>query len=226
MLTLAVLIVGTLSVFNNKKSEYINNTKLNIQKINTQSNMHVNYNKENIKSYNDIKNLKSGAGFDFKLPDYMIDGNKPVAYRIRKISDSCNAVQIAFDRKNNNKTSISIFMFKGEPKECIKGINKTRLNINSSVKLGINEETMKLDNIEGKNIALTTIDSQNKNMEHISKYFVWQDEEVYYAIEYCDIMNIEDVTIGDSISDDEVCKLANSFKKAEDIRNIDYTIIQ
>lgn len=115
-------------------------------------------------------------------------------------------------------------MFKGEPKECIKGINETRINKNSSFKFEINEEAMKLDNIEGKNITLTTIDSEDKNIEHINKYFVWQDEEVYYAIEYCDIVDTEDVTIGDSISNDEVCKLANSFKKAEDIRNIDYTI--
>lgn len=87
---------------------------------------------KNSKLYADIENVKLNAGFDFKVPDYVIDGNRPFGYHIRKISDSSNAVQIAFNNDERNNNKFSIFMFKGESGESLKKINESRNNTDNN----------------------------------------------------------------------------------------------
>ena len=184
---------------------------------------------EQIKSYSDINKIKKYAGFDFKVPDYVIDGNRPFGYHIRKISDSSNAVQIAFNNDERNNNKFSIFMFKGEAGESLKKINESRNNTDNNQDIQVNEQNMNINNIKGRCIELIISDIESNNSDgnlfdsECVKYFVWEDEGVSYAIEYSSIF-IGDRVMGASLSQEEIGKIAESLKQLNEIKNVDYTI--
>lgn len=226
VLSLVIVGAGTITVINNNKYKVENNkVNIEVQNVKAVSTKSMNiYDNEYVKSYYDLKSVESNVGFDFKLPDYIANESKPVIYHIRKISDTDNVVQIAFDNEGRRATSFSVFIFKGEPKESIKAINETRTNRDSNFKTEVQEKLMEFDKIQGKDIGVTTSNMKDSDEQYIDKYFVWQDAGIYYAIEYSDIVDYNGHIVGDSISNDEVEKMVKSFKNLEDIKNVDYMI--
>lgn len=187
---------------------------------------------EQIKSYSDINKIKKYAGFEFKLPEYIMAENKPSSYQLLKLSDTSNAVDIYFNGENYTKNNFSIIMSKDDPNDTLKKINELKGNIRSeeNAKCEFNEQEMTFGNVKGKDVTLT-ITTPERNVEQIKepesieidKYFVWKDNDVYYAINYNDSIK-EDNHEGNfnKVAQDELGKIVQSFKNIDDIKNVDY----
>lgn len=187
---------------------------------------------EQVKSYSDINKIKKYAGFEFKLPEYIMAENKPSVYQLLKLSDTSNAVVIYFDGENHTKNNFSIIMSKDDPNDTLKKINELKGNIRSeeNAKCESNEQEMTFGNVKGKDVTLT-ITTPERNVEQIkmpesieiNKYFVWEDNDVYYAINYNDSIKEENHEGSfNKVAQDELGKIVQSFKNIDDIKNVDY----
>ena len=126
--------------------------------------------------------------------------NKPMSYQLLKLSDTSNAVDIYFNGENYTKNNFSIIMSKDDPNDTLKKINELKGNIRSeeNAKCEFNEQEMTFGNVKGKDVTLT-IPTPERNVEQIKepesieidKYFVWKDNDVYYAINYNDSIKEE-----------------------------------
>ena len=187
---------------------------------------------EQVKSYSDINKIKKYAGFEFKLPEYIMAENKPMSYQLLKLSDTSNAVDIYFNGENYTKNNFSIIMSKDDPNDTLKKINELKGNIRSeeNAKCEFNEQEMTFGNVKGKDVTLT-ITTPERNVEQIKepesieidKYFVWKDNDVYYAINYNDSIKEENHEGNfNKVAQDELGKIVQSFKNIDDIKNVDY----
>ena len=187
---------------------------------------------EQVKSYSDINKIKKYAGFEFKLPEYIMAENKPMSYQLLKLSDTSNAVDIYFNGENYTKNNFSIIMSKDDPNDTLKKINELKGNIRSeeNAKCEFNEQEMTFGNVKGKDVTLT-ITTPERNVEQIKepesieidKYFVWKDNDVYYAINYNDSIKEENHEGSfNKVAQDELGKIVQSFKNIDDIKNVDY----
>lgn len=187
---------------------------------------------EEIKCYDDINKVKKYAGFDFKLPDYIGNANWEGGYQLIKLTNTNNALVMYFMGGDNQDFAFSLAMFKDDPIQSLEKV----LEIKSAFKPKENDECKVSEreenygDIKGKDITLTiTTPEYTKGKYTIPKsvrtvkYFLWEDNNVYYAIEYNN--SIEENGHKGSwidISQDEAGKIANSFKELNDIKNVDY----
>lgn len=194
-----------------------------------------------IKNYNciDIDKVTKIAGYKFKVPDYIIDGNSLGGYVIQKLSTGNNSVSISFGGKDDDKDNFSIVVLKDNPVESLKEIKENRIhdlydifndNLVADDKTKVDEQEVTIGDVKGKNVEVTVTKLEdNSGKERIpetkfySKYFLWENSGVYYAIEYNygeeDESEHNDWT---NISQDEVGKIAQSLKDVSDINNVDY----
>lgn len=184
------------------------------------------------KSYTDISKIIKYAGFDFKLPDYIIDGNKPASYQLLKVSNTSNAVLIYFDGQDKYDNNFSVIMSKDNPSEVLKKVHEIKCSLRDeqNPEYAYDEQDTNLGDIKGKTITLTiktpeqTVDNYTiPKSEETMKYFVWKDADVYYAVNYNDSIRENDYTGSfTKVSEDQIRKVAQSFKKIDNIKNVDY----
>lgn len=187
---------------------------------------------EEIKCYDDINKVKKYAGFDFKLPDYIGNANWEGGYQLIKLTNTNNALVMYFMGGDNQDFAFSLAMFKDDPIQSLEKV----LEIKSAFKpkendeCKVSEREANYGNVKGKDITLTiTTPEYTKGKYTIPKsvrtvkYFLWEDNNVYYAIEYNNSLE-ENGHKGSwiDISQDEAGKIANSFKELNDIKNVDY----
>ncbi|MDO5516294.1 MAG: hypothetical protein Q4F66_01995 [Clostridium sp.] len=189
-----------------------------------------------LKAYSDINKVQDVAGFDFKLPDNILQGNKPGAYQVIKISDSTNGVQIFFDnydQKSNNEFSLRIF--KGDPVEALRNMDKAHKSITSISKVESHVEEISIGSLKGKNVTLT-INTPEETFEEYTlpasqeteKYFVWENDGVYYAIEFGITYKEDTSTLKTNnnekilLSNEELETIAESLESLKNIKNVDY----
>lgn len=187
---------------------------------------------EEIKCYDDINKVKKYAGFDFKLPDYIGNANWEGGYQLIKLTNTNNALVMYFMGGDNQDFAFSLAMFKDDPIHSLEKVLeiKSTFEPKENDECKVSEQEANYGNIKGKDITLTiTTPEYTKGKYTIPKsvrtvkYFLWEDNNVYYAIEYNN--SIEENGHKGSwidISQDEAGKIANSFKELNDIKNVDY----
>lgn len=173
------------------------------------------------KFFNNLDRAKDFVDFEFKVPDFI-----PVGYEFfRVLLDENNIISVDFE-----KNAGTPFNFMISKKDIMKEIKESYSEINKSQihTIDFKEEPMTVGNINGNSL---TIDRKYKdrNTERLhdvattGKYFIWEDESIWYSIQYSD-----DGTRSDSssykneISKDDLQKIVSSIKYPADIKNISY----
>lgn len=191
------------------------------------------------KSYYDMKKVQQVVGFKFKVPDFIPQncGSSIECFHVLKISDKDNLLKIFFDDKENRKDSKS-FTFqvsRGDMEQFLRkdaeqeGEKEKKLETPGLVKdkntgkVEISKKTMNLAGVNGVDITIkTTLVEGSKS---ISGYFVWQNEGMWYGIEYkSDIEKAESSQKSAAISEEDLGKIAASIKYVEDVKNVNYSV--
>ena len=187
---------------------------------------------EETKCFNDINKVKKYAGFDFKLPDYLGQSTWQGGYQLLKLTDTDNAVVMYYDGQDDRDFGFSLTMFKDEPVKSLEKVLEIKCLFaqRENAKCDVSEQDANYGGVKGKDITLTITTPEHimdeytiPNSISTVKYFIWEDNNVYYAINYNN--SIEENGDKDSwidISQDEAGKIAGSFKELDDIKNVDY----
>lgn len=184
---------------------------------------------EETKAYEDISKIVKYAGFNFKLPDYIVDGNKPASYQLLKLSDTNNAVLIYFDGQGNDYSkNFSLTIFNGDVEKSLERVNEIKGRSRNDAEYKCDEEEKILGNVKGKIITLNAKIPEYKiddkitvpESEEIMKYFVWEDNDVHYAIYYN--RSTKTKQNSDKFSENEIEKIVESFKNIDEVTNVDY----
>lgn len=186
-----------------------------------------------VKSYEDINKVKEVSGFNFKLPDYVLEENTPASYQVIKVSDVSNAVQIYFYGKDmDSKKDFSLKIFQGDPVDVLKKIDEAHSAYKNGDNIESNIQEAKMGEIQGKNVTLTITSPKQiingyelPETQMVEKNFVWEDDGISYALCYSKVFMQEGKTANvTEISQDEVDKIFISIKSLDELKNVDYTV--
>ncbi|EPY6470559.1 M56 family metallopeptidase [Clostridium sporogenes] len=188
-----------------------------------------------IKSYDNLKKAEKIAGFKVKVPNY-IPKNYVAgpAFHVVKISDKDYSLKIFFDCEKDMG-----FTFQSSKENIEEGLKKIAENENKKTlktfygtgktqnqgKVELTKESMNLAGINGSNITIKSI--LPGNFQEIKKFFVWQNEGMWYSIEYH--MKVQKSKRNKSLMDvsmEEVGKIASSIKYIENVKNVNYSIAE
>lgn len=189
-----------------------------------------------LKGYDDINKAEKVAGFKFKVPNFLPEGNKLGAIQVRRVMDKDNIVQIYFEGKNQMPFDITFQVSKTEHVTALKNMESAKMGTTKNPEIEIKEEAMKLGEINGKSVTLS-ITSPSEKLENgitaeefteIYKYFVWEDEGLSYSIKYDSIIKKGDKTSKNrlNLSEDIIKKIAESIKYPEEAKSVDYSSIK
>ncbi len=90
-------------------------------------------------------------------------------------------------------------------------------------KVETSKEAMNLAGINESNITIKS--TLPGNYQEISKFFVWQNEGMWYSIEYNQgIQGSKNYKKFMDVSTDDVGKVASSIKYVEDVKNVNYSV--
>ncbi len=185
------------------------------------------------KSYDNIKKAGEIAGLKFKVPDSLpVDYVVSDSFQVSKISDKDNALKISFDKKKGGKIT-NRFVFhvsKESMEEFLKKNAENKKNQNVQIdntgndgKVEFSKEVINLAGIKGSNITIKS--TLPGNYQEISKFFVWQNEGMWYSIEYNQgFEGSKNSKKFMDLSIDDVGKVASSIKYVEDIKNVNYSV--
>ncbi|ACA55542.1 beta-lactam sensor/signal transducer [Clostridium botulinum] len=177
-----------------------------------------------VKYYRDLKKVEKGAGFKFKVPDFISENYRVGDIGVIKVSNKVNMLEILFNENRGDK----LFRFLAS-KENIEDILKQNAQqMYKDAKVEISKEVKNLSGINGFNITVKSSGAQ----EQTAKFFVWQNEGVWYGIEtemkynkyFSDgegQVHMNDVA---TASVDDVGKIASSIKPVKDIKNVNYSV--
>lgn len=175
-----------------------------------------------VKCYKDFTKSAKVAGFNFKVPDYLVDGyTADSELTVVKINSSENYVTMSFsnDDEEGLYNYYSIDVFNENPKDAYEKLYKD--NDYSTITTTSTEKT--LDNIKGEDITITNTSKKDSNRIITDKMFAWEDNGIYYAINYnSQIRTKDEVSQVANLNNDEIIKITNSMKKPEDITNVKY----
>ena len=183
-----------------------------------------------LKSYEDINKVKEVAGFEFKLPDNSLGSGKLDAiYQVINISDSSNVIDAHFRDSNSNK-SLTLEIFKNNPVEALSKIYESHNGFGTSDSIIESSEEMNVGSVDGDSVTLkiTTLERTIDNHtipEKIweGKYFVWQNDGVFYAIPYESRYEISgQVKQDNKFENEDLDKIVGSLKNIDEIKNVDY----
>ena len=201
---------------------------------------------EPVKYYTDIAKVQKHTGFNFKLPSTLVSSKWEGGinyYKLVKLSDTSNAVVMNYDyneeiprKMDRYQGGMNLMIFKDNPSKAIQQIEnlsyQSAASLNPQYDFKENEKTY--GNIKGKQVIVTRIDPSSDGGGSVlrSKYFIWQDDSLYYALNYdsesfytYDINNIPDniiVRYNTFMDEDELSKIVNSFKDVNLISEVDY----
>ncbi|MCQ1528672.1 M56 family metallopeptidase [Lutispora saccharofermentans] len=183
-----------------------------------------------LKSYNDINKMAKVAGFKFKVPDFVPSDYNPSAFHIIKAYEGTNAVKIFFDKESGKRLSFAFHAstkdLKGFFKESAK--NEYMGNENIQSEINSNEEPLGYGSLKGSILTITAIMADDESSwETTKKYLLWQDEDIFYGIEYIrDIKTPKgDINKRTDLSQEDAMKIAESVKYLPHIKNVDYVPI-
>lgn len=180
--------------------------------------------------------------FKFKVPD-----NIPEDYKFFKINiDEKKVIDIIFEKNENSDTHSFSFLISQD--DMIKKLKDQHNTIQKGSKTNIEFDTkpLRLSNINGTNVVikqnfewtedeLKELKNENsKNIKHVPndemifKYFVWEDEGIWYAFNYhFEVTHLEEKqpikSIDKLAKKDDLIKIVTSIKYPKDIQNTNYT---
>lgn len=182
-----------------------------------------------IKFYQDVKKVEEVTDFKFKVPDFLPEGYKVQGFQLMKISNKDNVLAIIFENKNG---ILSLQISEQDPAEALKIIESSKFKAIENSKVESIKKPMKLGEINGLSINLTTTLPARKIGEGylaeskvVSNYFAWKDQKLWYSIEYDSKSNSKE-NYNDSVelSGDDMQSIVKSLKYQEDIKSINYCI--
>ncbi|NFQ51225.1 M56 family metallopeptidase [Clostridium botulinum] len=190
-----------------------------------------------LKAYDDIKKAQEIAGFKFKVPDYILDGNEVGAgFQVIKVSDKENAVQMFFYNNNERNNEFSLITGVSDPIEIIKKSASAHHALEEDFKVESERNLVNFNGISGEEVTVTItsperkiedIDIVIKETKEINKYFVWKDSGIFYILNYNKQHKDQDeINQWTSIDKDNIFKIAKSLKYSEDIKNVNYSPIR
>jgi bla regulator protein BlaR1 len=182
-----------------------------------------------VKFYDDIKKAERVADFKFKVPDYFPKGYQVECFEFRKLSKKDNGLGIIFENKNG---FFSFLISEQDPADSLKVIESEKSKAIENSKVESVKKPMKLGEINGLNVTVTTIlparqigQSYSKESKTVNNYFAWKDQGLWYSIEYNSKSNSEEIN-NDSVtlSNDDIKSIAKSIKYPEEIKSINYCV--
>lgn len=199
---------------------------------------------EPIKYYYDITKVQKHAGFNFKLPSTLETSRWKGGfnvYQLVKLSDTSKAVVMDYEyneekvkKVDRYQSGMKLMIFRDDPLKTIEQIGNYNNSMALAGKYEFKENEKTYGRIKGKEVLVDEIIPHNDGGGAVirTKYFIWQDDSVYYAINYdCvslyakDITDMQNLTVlrhNISIDENEVNKIVNSFKDIDSISEIDY----
>lgn len=180
-----------------------------------------------VKSYLSLKMAEESVGFKLKVPDFLPkDYMVGMDFSVIKVSDKGNVFSVDFfsmvNQGENNK-SFKFQVSKENMEQVLKKEMEQKNKDRDEKKCEITKETMNLAGINGFNITIKSTFSNG--YQETSKFFAWQDEGLWYSIEYKeDLQDSKGATSPMNISTDDVAKVASSIKYSEDIKNVKYAM--
>lgn len=180
-----------------------------------------------VKCYNDLKKVQKIVDFKFKLPDFLPGGNSAGYIQIRKLSEKDNILEVFFQNKEGK---FSFVISERDPVEILQKIERDKIKAIDNSKVEVKKEPLKIEDIKGLNVTLTTTLSPrligniySKLSEKNSEYFVWRDENIWYSLEYnSSSISEEACTQEVNLSQENIIKIAKSIKAPENIKNVNY----
>lgn len=182
-----------------------------------------------IKNYKDLNKAYKISGLKFKVPDYAINGFiSDCGIDIVKREDNSEYLTLGFTKSDNNEfDSYDIQMSNKNLKDFLIEIHKDHEDNDISVKNNIRSSEKTIGSVKGEEIIIEASykDKSGDGNNIVSKYFSWEDNGVYYLMNYYQHMTSpkgaydEDIT---NISEEEVGKIVDSMKNIEDVKNVKY----
>lgn len=185
-----------------------------------------------VKVYDNFKKAEKIIGSKVKVPNYIPENYEAGPYfQVIKISDREYSLRKIFDNKEDlgftfqaskeNMEEVLKQIVEAEDKEFLGRSSDTEKNQNQG-KVESSKEAMNLAGINGSNITIKSILPNSR--QEIKKFFVWQNEGMWYSIGY-DKKAQTSIGSGSlmSISIDEVGKIASSIKYIDDVKNVNYS---
>ena len=182
-----------------------------------------------LKSYDDLNKVKEVSGFEFKLPDYSLgDGKLDSIYQVIKISDDSNVIDAHFRDSDSNK-NLTLEIFKDDPVEALSKIYESHGVSRSNSKIEASKEQINVGSVEGNSITLKITTPERTIDNNIvpqsiteSKYFMWQNDGVFYAIPYSGrYENNGQVKQDNKFENEELDRIASSLKNIDEIKDVD-----
>lgn len=182
-----------------------------------------------IKFYNDLSKVEQILDFKFKVPDFLPDKCKLIGYEVRKVSDKDNALVILFE---NSGERFSVIISKCDPVEVLMIKEDENTKAIENTKIESEKQPLKLNNINGLDITLSTIlptretEAGNaKESKKISKYYIWKDNGISYGLEYNSILKSkENSNVMVNMSQENIVKIVKSLKYKNEVKDVNYSI--
>ncbi|MCS4482284.1 hypothetical protein JQ038_06110 [Clostridium botulinum] len=185
-----------------------------------------------IRCYVSLKKAEKITGAKVKVPNYIPRNHAVVpSFQVIKISDKEYSLRMLFDDENH--INFTFQASRGNMEKVLKQIaeieNKDNLELLSNSeknqderKVEFSKEAMNLAGINGSNITIKRTSPNNTQI--IEKFFVWQNEGMWYSIGYDEKwQRSEESKSAMSTSIDEVGKIASSIKYIDDVKNVNYS---
>ncbi len=182
-----------------------------------------------IRCYVSLKKAEKITGAKVKVPNYIPRNHAVVpSFQVIKISDKEYSLRMLFDEENH--INFTFQASRGNMEKVLKQIaeieNKDNLELLSNSeknqderKVEFSKEAMNLAGINGSNITIRRTSPNNTQI--IEKFFVWQNEGMWYSIGYDEKwQRSEESKSAMSTSIDEVGKIASSIKYIDDMKNV------
>lgn len=189
-----------------------------------------------LKAYDDINKAEQVAGFKFKVPNFLPEGNKLGAIQVRKVMDKENIVQIYYEGPNEVPFEITFQVSRTEHVAALKKMESEKMGTTKNLKIEAKEEAMKLGEINGKSVTLSITSPSEKlkngiiteEFTEIYKYFVWENEGLSYSVKYSSVIKKDNKTSKNSLnlSEDTIKKIAESIKYPEEAKGVDYSPVK
>ncbi|WP_082651716.1 M56 family metallopeptidase [Gorillibacterium timonense] len=183
------------------------------------------------KWFHDLDRATDYSGFDFKVPDYLPEGyrlqNVDVDEKYVKRIDNLVFITFVSNFGQEDEHIIELVASKGnllETHDLVWGTgNIAPYSWGAALPLAYRHDPLTLGDIQG--ILVTQTQAYEHHESETAKSFVWQDEGVWYAINYYS----ENHTLKEghplhrrNITEDELAKIVDSFAFPQQIRHVRY----
>jgi bla regulator protein BlaR1 len=205
------------------------NVEATLNKSNINSSSFKIYDFRNSKIVYNLNRANEFTNTKFKVPDYLPEGTKFESLDIRnKVLDNEDIISVHFLGKPSIFGTVEIS--KGN---LLNKLLDDAKRFFKYYKGTVNKQPMTISHINGTSVTVHKEykkgdwqgDVSDFTTEENEKYFTWQDEGVWYSIQYYmdDVMSSKKTSkVG--ISDSKLQQIVQSFKYQKDIKNVSYSV--